>query len=217
MSSVFKGNLAVVIPAFNEAGSISAVLRGVQGIATPIVVDDGSTDSTDLVARREGALVVRHVSNQGYDEALTTGLLKAIEMNFKYAITVDADGQHNSSSIELFAKELVSGVDMVLGVRKRHQRFAEGIFGFFSSLLWGIKDPLCGLKGYNLEVLSRLPITKCESIGTQFAIRYARLGLRFKNINIVTSPRLGMSRFGSGWRPNYKILKAFFFALFLYR
>ena len=58
-------NAAIVIPAFNEADSIAAVVSAVSAYGTPIVVDDGSSDDTATLAARAGAVVVRHDVNRG--------------------------------------------------------------------------------------------------------------------------------------------------------
>ena len=83
---------AIVIPAFNEADSIAAVVKAVRAYGTPIVVDDGSTDDTGPLATAAGAVVVRQDSNQGYDAALARGFAKADEIGAHIVVTADADG-----------------------------------------------------------------------------------------------------------------------------
>ena len=73
---------AIVIPAFNEADSIGDVVAAVSAYGTPIVVDDGSSDDTGLLASKAGAVVVRQEVNDGYDAALSRGFDKADEMLF---------------------------------------------------------------------------------------------------------------------------------------
>ncbi len=200
---------AVVIPALNEAGKIAEVIAGVIAFAMPIVVDDGSDDATAVVAERAGAIVVRHAVNKGYDSALETGLFKAIDLGFEFAITFDADGQHDARTLIVFKEKLTSGADIVLGKRDKYQRSSEWLFGKIATLLWKVEDPLCGMKGYRLVHLAKAGcFDSYKSIGTEFTIRAAKSGLTIATVNIPTAPRLGVSRFGVGIGPNLKILRA---------
>jgi len=207
--------VAAVIPAFNEAKSIAAVVEGVKQYALPIVVDDGSYDETARLAAQAGAVVVSHSRNQGYDAALQTGLFKAIELDCSFAITMDADGQHNPAGLESFKAALLQGADLVVGVRDRHQRFSESLFAVTGKLLWSMADPLCGMKGYRLSHLKRLGhFDSYTSIGTEFALRCARSHLRIDSVPVLTRDRTGVSRFGAGLKPNYRILRALAIGLF---
>ena len=201
---------AVVIPAYNEADSIVDVVSSVSTFAKPLVIDDGSIDNTVQLAKNAGAIVVELEYNHGYDAALDVGLKSALKFGFKYAITMDADGQHFSSTIEYFMKELSEGADLVVGMRDKHQRLGEQLFAFFGKLLWSIKDPLCGMKGYRLELISRAgELCSYQSIGTELLIRAVRSGCRISQLPISTRERCGVSRFGSGLQANMKILKSF--------
>lgn len=206
---------AAVIPAYNEAKSIAAVVRAVKQYALPIVADDGSADETAHLAAAAGAVVVSHSSNQGYDAALQTGLFKAIELGCTFAITMDADGQHNPAGLEAFKAELLQGADLVVGIRDRHQRFSESLFAVTGKLIWAIADPLCGMKGYRLSHLQRLGhFDSYKSIGTEYALRCARSHLRIHEVPVLTRDRKGLSRFGGGFKPNFRILRAMIFGLF---
>ena len=93
----------VVIPCWNEAGTIAGVVEEVrQHLPVVIVVDDGSQDGTGETARRAGAEVVRHERNQGKGAALTDGLRLAWERGFGWALMLDGDGQHAAADIPTF-------------------------------------------------------------------------------------------------------------------
>ncbi len=218
MNKSTQFEFAAVIPAFNEAESIAAVVEAVKLYALPIVVDDGSHDETARLAEQAGAVVVSHSRNQGYDGALQTGLFKAIELGCSYAITMDADGQHNPAGLLPFKAELLKGADLVVGVRDRHQRFSESVFALVGKILWGMTDPLCGMKGYRLTHLKHFgSFDTYGSIGTEFAIRCARSQLKIHSVFISTQDRIGESRFGFGLKPNYKILRSCFLGLIFAR
>lgn len=210
--------IAAVLPALNEAAAIGQVVRAVLPYAQPIVVDDGSTDGTAPIAQAAGAIVVVHAHNKGYDAALESGLFQALRLGFRHAITLDADGQHFPETLELFKKELADGAVLVVGCRDRHQRFMESAFALVGALLWGVKDPLCGMKGYELKYLAELGhFDSYRSIGTEFTLRAARRGYRIAQVPVPTRDRVGASRFGSGLRANLKILRALLYGLWLAR
>jgi len=206
--------LVAVLPALNEAGTIANVVKSLRAYGDVVVVDDGSTDYTGDLARAAGAFIVSHAVNRGYDQALESGLLWAAAQGYRYAITLDADGQHTATSITLFTQELEAGADLVIGIRDRRQRWAESLFSLTAKTLWNIDDPLCGMKGYRLDLLRTAGrFDTYSSVGTEFCIRAARSGRRVHQIEVSTSPRIGVSRFGSGLRANLKILRSLWLGL----
>ena len=207
-------SFAAVIPAFNEAQSIDAVVRKVSQRALAIVVDDGSTDDTVALALAAGAHVVRHPINRGYDKALETGLITARELGCTYVVTLDADGQHDPTVLDRFFYELKSGADLVVGWRDVSQRWSEILFCFVGRAVWGLYDPLCGMKGYRMSILANIKkLNTYESIGTELAFRLASSGFKVHQLSIITKPRADVSRFGIGIRVNLKIMKALWIGL----
>mgnify|MGYP001206021560 CR=1 FL=1 len=75
----------IIIPAFNEADTIESVCSAISSFGKPIVVNDGSTDKTELKAKKAGAIVISLKTNKGYDNALAVGLSKAIEYEYDFA------------------------------------------------------------------------------------------------------------------------------------
>lgn len=201
--------LVSVLPALNESGTIANVVASLRDYGDVVVVDDGSSDDTAAQARSAGAVVISHASNRGYDQALESGLLWAATQSYTYAITLDADGQHSASSISLFTRSFEAGADIVVGIRDCRQRWAETFFSFVAKLLWDIRDPLCGMKGYRLDLLrAEGHFDTYSSIGTEFCIRAARSGCVIYQVPVPTLTRIGVSRFGGGLLPNLKILRA---------
>src|SRR5678816_924308 len=96
----WKVECAAVIPCLNEAAAIAGVVRGVQRhFETVFVVDDGSRDNTGALARAAGAEIVRHAEPRGKGAALHDGWQRALESGFKWALTLDGDGQHSCDDI----------------------------------------------------------------------------------------------------------------------
>jgi len=213
-----SATVAAIIPALNEASTVTFVVEQLAKRATVIVVDDGSTDGTAQKARQAGAIVIVHPFNKGYDAALASGIHYAQELGFVYAVTLDADGQHEPDRIDHFVASLENGSDIVIGVRDRQQRFAEYVFASVSRRLWRIDDPLCGMKGYRLDRFRNAgPFDQYKSIGTRYAIIAGRSRFIIRQIPVSVRPRIDAPRFASGWLGNFVILKAMLLGLFLAR
>jgi glycosyltransferase involved in cell wall biosynthesis len=206
---VERSHLAIIIPALNEAATIGTVIEGIRAYGQPVVVDDGSDDSTSSVASAAGAIVVRHEFNQGYDKALNSGFRRAADLGCQFAITIDADGQHDPGRLSEYISHLKEGCDVVLGVRDRMQRLGERIFAAVGRVVWGIHDPLCGMKGYKVEQYLRAgEFDSFGSIGTELAVRIVASGGRYCEIPVKTLDRRDAPRFGRRFGANAKILRA---------
>ncbi len=204
---LMKNNIAILIPAFNEEKTISQVISSVKKFGVPLVVDDGSTDSTYNKVKISKAIIVRHSHNRGYEDSLYTGFNETKKRKFKYVIVMDADGQHNAEFIEKYILEFSRGADLVLGYRENYQRSAEFLFSIAGKFLWGIRDPLCGMKGYKVSILTDNLLKKqTNSIGTELSIRSIKLGAKFSQIPIKIIPRKDNSRFGNRLFLNLKML-----------
>ncbi len=206
--------IALVIPALNEAATIVAVVKGAMHYGTCVVVNDGSTDTTAEAARNAGAMVVSHVSNQGYDAALDSGCKAAAAIPCDAIITLDADGQHNPALLGLFVEALSNGADMVLGVRNQRPRLAEHVFAWYTSWRFGIADPLCGMKAYRLGVYQALGhFDRQGSIGTELMIFAARKGFKIASVPFIVGERSDKPRFGRKLSANLKIFRALWLAI----
>jgi len=112
-------DVLVVVPAFNEAASIGQVLDGIQSHGFRVlVIDDGSTDETSVIAHQKNAIVLSLPLNVGVGGALRCGFRYAVENGFSAIIQCDADGQHLPSHL----KDLVEATNrtdahMMIGSR----------------------------------------------------------------------------------------------------
>ena len=111
----------VIVPALNEEHSIGSVITEIRA-ADPeldvVVVDDGSTDRTAIVAAEHGAEVLGLPFNLGIGGAVQTGYQYARNNDFDIAIQVDGDGQHDPSEIVRLVEPILEGkADMVVGTR----------------------------------------------------------------------------------------------------
>jgi glycosyltransferase involved in cell wall biosynthesis len=206
---VAESHVTFLFPAFNEAESIGAVLTRLRGMDL-LVVDDGSTDETAEVARAAGARVLALGRNHGYDGALVKGLLWCKQEQLNLVVTSDADGQHRPEDLLRFASALQEGQELVTGNRDSFARFGERLMSIYGKLRFDMRDPLCGLKGYDLSKVTLEEIQGIQgSVGSGLAFEMVRRGTSLSEYKIFVSPRLhGPSKFGSGVRANQRIFQA---------
>lgn len=210
-----RSRVAIVIPAFNEAATIHAVVTSASAYGQPIVVNDCSVDNTANEAKAAGAVVVNHTINQGYDGALNSGFAEAVSRKFDFIITLDADGQHDPTLLVSFVDKLVNGSKLVLGVRSSKARLAERIFAMYTYIRFGVKDPLCGMKGYTREAYEKVGyFDSYKSIGTELMLRSLSSGFKYEQVNFVVRDRADSPRFGRLIFANFLILRSLFVWLF---
>lgn len=201
----------VVIPGYNEAETIAEVVRDVLPIARPLVVDDGSKDGTAEIAEQAGALVLRLDPNRGYEGALDAGVSEAARLGADAVVTFDADGQFDAKDLETVIGHLANGdADLVLGQRRRAARLGEALFNLYTRLRFGIRDFLCGFKGYRIDLYRQHGrFDGGSSINTELAMFAVLRGATVRTVPISVRERLsGKPRFGSGFRANRRLLKA---------
>ena len=151
---------SVLIPAFNEADVIAAVVTALRTAADwheIIVVDDGSTDDTSGQARSAGATVIRHPYNKGNGAAVKTGIRTATG---EFVLIIDGDGQHKPED----ALQIVSRLgefDLVIGARSSEtqathaRRLGNSALNWLASYLTDrqIPDLTSGFRGARREYL----------------------------------------------------------------
>lgn len=121
--------VAIVLPAYNEAGNITPLVTELMSVAAAsqidldvVVVDDGSTDGTrdELAILREQVSALRvlgHSSNLGFSRALKTGLRVACGDGYDAVVSMDCDLSHRAADMPKLIAKIVSGADVVLGSR----------------------------------------------------------------------------------------------------
>lgn len=131
----------VLIPTYNNAGTLADVLSKVLEYTDDlIVVNDGSTDNTAEILKQFPSIhAVNYTPNQGKGMALRKGIEEAAKLGYEYAITMDSDGQHYASDLELFLNKIeeIPGA-LIIGARNLNQENVQlkSSFGNRFSNFW---------------------------------------------------------------------------------
>lgn len=120
-----NADVSVVLPCRNESRSIRDVVSGLNafGFKEILVIDDGSTDDSAIIAQSQGARVIKHPYGMGNGAAIKTG---AREATGEVLVFMDADGQHKSDDIVLLLEKLNAGFDMAIGARSLSSQASIG-------------------------------------------------------------------------------------------
>ncbi|HMG82863.1 MAG TPA: glycosyltransferase family 2 protein [Ferruginibacter sp.] len=155
----------VIIPTYNNSATLAGVITDVLEYSNNIiVVNDGSTDNTAIIAGSFPQVqLISYTKNVGKGWALRQGFAYATEHNYKFAITIDSDGQHFAKDLPAFIEKLATVKDaIIIGARNMDQASVPGksSFGNKFSNFWfkvetGITSPdtQSGFRAYPLELL----------------------------------------------------------------
>ena len=160
-------NICIVIPVYNHCLTVGRVVREAKDYFPVIVVNDGSTDDTGkILAAESGVEVVTLPQNQGKGAALRAGFVAAEQRGFTHAITIDADGQHATRELPVFAaaarqqpEAFIIGVrDLVKEKAPPGRRLTNNISTFWFKVETGVvlADTQCGFRCYPLKTINRL-------------------------------------------------------------
>lgn len=198
-----------IMPAFNEGKRIGSVIsRTRKYVDRVIVVDDGSSDSTSSVAKKAGAMVIRHERNMGKGCATRTGLKIAMKMRPDAIVFIDSDGQHDPRYIPQFLKMIENGADYVYGNRDLSKYpFDRKIGNFGLTLLTnllcptGIIDTECGFRALTTKAARKLSL-KADSYGIEMDFAYSAWKNRFmiKKVDVKVPVFHPKSAIGRGFR-----------------
>ena len=189
--------IIVGIPAFNEEKNIASIITKLSTIADTILVcDDGSTDLTATIAKKIGAVVIKHGKNLGYGAAIRSLFLKAKDLDGDILVTFDADGQHRIDDIKNVIKPIVNQeADLVIGSRFLDESEKEvpqyrkvGIKVITkitnASIKKQLTDSQSGFRAYSRKIISELnPSETGMGVSTEILIKASS-----KNFRIVEVP-----------------------------
>jgi glycosyltransferase involved in cell wall biosynthesis len=217
--------IAVIIPAFNEADSIAAVLADIPGelVAEIIVVDNGSSDATAQIAEAAGATVVTE-DRRGYGYACARGVQYLANSPRKPDIVVfiDADYSDYPSEMTDLVKPIVdNGYDLVVGCRTKVEKFAmppQQVLG--NRLAVGLINLLCdGVRYHDLGPFRAIRYEKLIALDIQdrtygwpveMQVKAAKRNMRVLEVPVSYRARIGKSKISGTVRgtllAGYKII-----------
>jgi glycosyltransferase involved in cell wall biosynthesis len=204
--------LMIQIPCLNEAATLPATLadlpRSVPGFDTVewLVVDDGSTDETALVARRLGVdHILRFNANKGLAVAFQAGMDACLKLGADVIVNTDADNQYRGEDIlRLVAPILARRADIVIGDRRVHQHpeFSQTKKGLQRLGSWVVRrasgtevpDTTSGFRAYTRDAALRLNVVSSFSYTLETLIQAGKSDIAVTSVPIRTNPKSRESR-----------------------
>lgn len=197
--------ISVIIPAYNEEKSIGNVISRTSEVLDALnipyeilVVDDGSTDKTNMIASTFKVTLISNSQNHGKGYCLRKALKYA---NGNIIVTMDSDGEHKPKEIPDLVATLLSGADIVAGSRfmgnkspvtTKLNRLGNFIFNIIIMSLTGkrVTDSQTGFRAIKREVLEGLDLkSDCYEIETEITIKSLTSDLIFKELPISVERR----------------------------
>ena len=192
----WTNDCAAVIPCLNEAATIGAVVTAVRRhLPRVFLVDDGSSDATGALAKQAGAEVLRHDHARGKGAALQTGWHEARRRGFRWAMTLDGDGQHSPDDIPGFLERAdQTGASLVVGNRMANPGTMPRLRRWVNRWMSGrisratgcaLPDTQSGFRLMNLDEWAALPTTTAHfEVESEILHAFARAGRRIEFVPI---------------------------------
>ena len=202
-------NALIIVPAYNEEASLPAVLDELR-TACPqhdvLVVNDGSGDQTAALARKAGIAVVDLPFNLGIGGAMQTGFRYALRYGYEAAVQFDADGQHDSGSIDALLAAVDGGLDLVIGNRfhaQESKQYAVGhtrtagmaVLRTLATAFTGqkIQDATSGFRAFSTKMIEyfalNYPVEYLDSVESLLLAQFA--GFKVGEVEVEMRDRAG--------------------------
>lgn len=198
-----KSDLLIIIPAFNEEDSIQNVIDNLQSNFPQfdyIIINDGSTDKTGEICRKQGYPMLDLPVNLGLAGAFQTGLKYAYQQGYKKAVQFDADGQHLPEYIQELADQIDQGYDLVIGSRFVNQKKNWSLRMLGNRLIAGairlttgkdITDPTSGMRMFNSKLIKEFAQNINYAPEPDTVSYLIRHGVKVKEVQVAMQERQG--------------------------
>lgn len=191
-----KSDCCVIIPAYNEEAKIAQLAEEVKSLGFfLLVINDGSTDRTEEILKKNLVFYLTEWPNQGKGTALRLGFNWAIPRTFKAIMMMDSDGQHDPKDLERFLNTFNdTGADFLIGnrmtnpegmpaLRVHTNRFMSGMLSRFAKV--DVPDSQCGYRAIRAAALSRMNLKTAHfEIESEMLLEAGRLGLKIASVPI---------------------------------
>lgn len=198
----------IIVPAHNEQDTVVNVIRAIKDtVDYPVIlIDDASSDQTARLAKQSGAIVLRLPVQLGAWGAIQTGMRYAEKNGFNYAITMDADGQHQASDIPLLLNHIRNEqADICIGACPSRGSASRKFAWFLLKKISGLsmEDITSGFRSYNRKAMSIIAskeatLLEYQDIGVLTLLQYHRLKILEIRVDM-RSRTSGYSRIFSSW------------------
>ena len=192
--------VTIGIPAYNEEKNIASIIVKLKKFSSNIIIcNDGSTDSTGLIAKELGAIVINHQKNQGYGAAIKSIFLKSKEIGTKVLVTLDADGQHDVNEIDKLLKPIIDDkCDIVIGSRflsetenvPSYRKLGINVITKLTnaSIKKNLTDSQSGFRAYNKKVIEQVQLSDSGmGVSTEILIKASSKEFRIAEVPITIS------------------------------
>ncbi|NLE09610.1 MAG: glycosyltransferase family 2 protein [Dehalococcoidales bacterium] len=187
--------IMIGLPAFNEERTVASIVLQAREITdVVVVVNDGSSDRTEKLAKLAGAEVVCHETNMGYGSAIKTILAEAVKKDVDVLVIIDADAQNNPGEIPSLIEAVQKGADIAIGSRKMQRdatpayRWAgQKVLAKFTNIAarQNLSDTESGFRAYSRQAIRKLKLRESGmAISAEMISEASRLGLTIEEVPI---------------------------------
>lgn len=222
----------IIIPAYNEAENIEAVIRNITKCAPDmdyVIINDCSKDKTADICREKGFNYVSLPINLGIGGGVQTGYLYALNNGYDIAIQMDGDGQHDPRYLKDAIKPIVDGqADVVIGSRfitnegfqtSGMRRLGINLLSKLIKVCSGakVKDVTSGFRAVNRKMIELFAEDYAQDYPEPEAIVSAAMHkARIKEVPVIMHERATGESSITAWKPIYYMFKVSL-AILLYR
>ena len=202
-------SLIILIPSFNELNNLKKFIKEIHKRYKVLIIDDCSSDNTSTWLKKNKINFIKNKKNIGYEQSLIKGLkilskVKKVEK----IITMDADGQHKMKHIKKFINVSNNkNPDLIIGSRKKKNRFIESIISKIFQMKYSLEDPLSGFKLYKREKLKEMKFDDFKKFFlVDLVLEFIKKKHKVISINIETNKRFDNPKVGDLMDTNFKML-----------